>query len=281
LVKVTCLLDNAARRGSRLWGEHGLAFLIETEAGRVLFDTGQSGTVLLHNLAVLRVEPESIDALAISHAHYDHTGGLPALLERTRPGLPFYANPDLFRERFSRRRAEPESIGLPLAQEALAARVSLHLDADPQEIHPGVWTTGEIAPRPEPMGSSPRHHVRDGAGWMPDPYRDDMSLVVEVDSGLLLLCGCCHAGLLNTLSCVQRAFERPIVTIAGGTHLTGATLDHLQHVGQVLLEMETLQRVYLNHCSGEAAFHALLSALGADIVHPCPAGTQLDLEVSS
>jgi 7,8-dihydropterin-6-yl-methyl-4-(beta-D-ribofuranosyl)aminobenzene 5'-phosphate synthase len=281
LVKVTCLLDNAARRGSRLWGEHGLAFLVKTETGRVLFDTGQSGAVLLHNLAALGVEPESIDALAISHAHHDHTGGLAALLECTRPGLPLYAHPDLFRERFSRRSGELESIGLPLAQETLASRVSLCLDADLQEIQPGVWTTGEIAPRPELMGSSAHHLVREGAGWAPDPYRDDMSLVVEVNSGVLLLCGCCHAGLLNTLSCVQRAFEQPVVAIAGGTHLVNADPDHLRRVSQMLLEMETLRRVYLNHCSGEAASHALLSVLGPDVVRPCPAGTQLDLEPPS
>jgi 7,8-dihydropterin-6-yl-methyl-4-(beta-D-ribofuranosyl)aminobenzene 5'-phosphate synthase len=279
--KITCIVDNAVQFGSRLWGEHGLAFLVETEAGRVLFDTGQSGTVLLHNLAALGIELESIDALAISHSHHDHTGGLPIFLERTRPGLPLYANPDLFRERFSRRSGEPKSIGSPLAREVLASRVSLHLGADPQEIRPGVWTTGEIAPRPEPMGGSDHHLVREGAGWAPDPYQDDMSLVIEVDSSLLLLCGCCHAGLLNTLSCVQRVFEQPIVAIAGGTHLTSATPDHLRRVGQVLLEMETLRRVYLNHCSGEAAFHALLSALGPDVVRPCPAGTQLDLEVFS
>jgi 7,8-dihydropterin-6-yl-methyl-4-(beta-D-ribofuranosyl)aminobenzene 5'-phosphate synthase len=279
------LVDNAARRGSRLWGEHGLAFLIETEAGRVLFDTGQSGTVLLHNLAALAVEPTSIDALAISHAHHDHTGGLPALLQHTRPNLPLYANPDLFRNRFSRRfsrrGSEPKSIGLRMARETLASQASLHLGPDPQEIQPGVWTTGEIALRSEPMGSSAHHLVQEGAGWAPDPYQDDMSLIVEVDSGVLLLCGCCHAGLLNTLSHVQRTFGQPIVAIAGGTHLTSATSDHLHRVGQALLEMETLQRVYLNHCSGEAAFHALLSALGPDVVRPCPAGAHLDLEVLS
>jgi 7,8-dihydropterin-6-yl-methyl-4-(beta-D-ribofuranosyl)aminobenzene 5'-phosphate synthase len=273
--KITCVVDNAVQPSSRLQGEHGLAFLIEIESGRVLFDTGQSGAVLLHNLDVLEIEPESIDALAISHAHYDHTGGLPALLGRTHPGLPLHANPDLFRERFSRRGDEFKSVGLPLAQETLRAQTALHLSAEPQQILTGIWTTGEIASRPEPMGSSPHHMIRKGDSLIPDPYQDDMALVVEVASGLLLLCGCCHAGLLNTLSHVKRTFERPIVAIAGGTHLTSASSDHLQHVGQTLLETASLQRVYLNHCSGNVAFHSLLLVLGPDVVHPCPAGTRL------
>ncbi len=273
--KITCIVDNAVRFGSRLWGEHGLAFLIETEAGRVLFDTGQSGAVLLHNLTVLGVDPATIDALAISHAHYDHTGGLPALLERTRIGLPLYANPDLFRERFVRRGERVEPIGLPLAREVLEARTVLHLNATPQQILPRVWTTGEIALRPEPVGGSSHHLVREGGGWAPDTYQDDMALVVETDAGLLLLCGCCHAGLLNTLAHVQHVFERPIVTVAGGTHLVSASADHLRRVGQVLVEMKSVQRVYLNHCSGETALFSLSLMLVPDIVYPCPGGTVL------
>lgn len=276
-VQITCVVDNAVQPGSRLWGEHGLAFLIATEAGRVLFDAGQSGTVLLHNLAALEIDPATIDALAISHAHYDHTGGLPVLLKRTRPDLALYAHPDLFRERFARRGERIESIGLPLARETLEARAALRLSATPQQVLPGIWTSGEIAPRPEPLGGSSHHLVREGEDWIPDPYRDDMALVVEVGSGLLLLCGCCHAGLLNTLAHVQRVFERPIVAVAGGTHLVTANADHLRQVSEVLLEMKSVQRVYLNHCSGEGAFQALLLTLGLHIVRSCPAGTRLDL----
>ena len=278
-MKVACVVDNAVQRSSRFWGEHGLAFLIETEDGRVLFDTGQSGTVLLHNLEVLGVGPATIDALAISHAHYDHTGGLPALLEHVRSGTPLYANPDLFRERFSRREGELRSIGLSLMREELAARLTLHLSALPQEILPGVWTTGEITSRPEPEGSSARHVVREGEAFASDPYRDDMALLLEMKNRLVLLCGCCHAGLLNTLAHVQRTFERPIVAIAGGLHLTSATADHQQRVNKVLVEMESVQRVYPSHCTGEAAFVSLLLTLGPSIVRPCPAGTKLDLEV--
>jgi 7,8-dihydropterin-6-yl-methyl-4-(beta-D-ribofuranosyl)aminobenzene 5'-phosphate synthase len=103
-----------------------------------------------------------------------------------------------------------------------------------------------------------------------------MALVLKVGDRLALLCGCCHAGLLNTLAAVQRIFERPIVTIAGGLHLTSATADYLQRVGNALVEMESVQRVHPNHCTGEIAFVALTLTLGPAVVRPCPAGTVLE-----
>lgn len=275
-MRVICVVDDAVQRSSPFWGEHGVAFLIETEDGRVLFDTGQSGTVLLRNLELLEVDLATIEALAISHAHYDHTGGLPALLGRLRPGTPLYANPDLFRERFSRREGQAKSIGLSLGREALATHLMLNLTGTPQEILSGVWTTGEISERPEKEGSSETHLMRDGEKLVADTYKDDMALVLQTGDHLLLLCGCCHAGLLNTLAHVKRVFGRPVAVIAGGLHLTSATEDDLRHIGKVLSAMPALQRVYPNHCTGEAAFVALTQRFGPAVVRPCPVGTFLE-----
>ncbi len=275
-MQVTCIVDDAVQRNSPFWGEHGLAFLIEAEGKRLLFDTGQSGTVLLHNLELLDVDLATIDALAISHAHYDHTGGLAMLLKRLPPGTPLYANPDVFRERFSRREGKPESIGFAMVQADLADQFNLVLSAAPQEIIPGVWTTGEISERSEPESGSQRHLMRDGDALVPDAYGDDMALVLRTPDHLVLLCGCCHAGLLNTLAGVKCLCEGPITVIVGGLHLTSASDDDLQHIGDVLSAMPALQHVYPNHCSGEAAFVALTQVLGASVVRPCPAGTILE-----
>ena len=275
-MRLTCIVDDAVQRSSPFWGEHGIAFLIEAEGKRVLFDTGQSGTVLLRNLKLLDVDPATIDALAISHAHYDHTGGLADLLKHLRPGAPLYAHPDLFRERFSRREGKTEAAGFSMAQEELAEQVKLELSSAPQEIVSGVWTTGGISERPEQDGSSDYHLMRDGDELVPDVYRDDMALALQTADYLVLLCGCCHAGLLNTLAHVECLCERPIAVIAGGLHLTSATDDDLRHIGDVLSAMPALQRVYPNHCSGEAAFVALTQILGPSVVRPCPAGTVLE-----
>lgn len=271
-MKLTCLIDNAVSPHTSCWGEHGVAFLVDCEDGRVLFDTGASGAVLLHNLEVMGIPLDGIDAVVLSHSHPDHTGGLPALLER-RPGLPIYAHPDLLRDRFSERGGQMRDKGLPLEADALRRRSDLRLGDQPQEVLAGVWTTGEILDRPEPEGRSPHHYVRDGAGWAPDPYRDDMSLVLDTSQGPVLVCGCCHAGLLNTLLHVEHTLKRSPVAVVGGMHLIHADQAQLQRLVDVLRQFGS-PALYPNHCTGQAAYVALALAFG-DQVAPCPAGTVL------
>lgn len=276
MTKITCLIDNTVQHASPFWGEHGLSLLIETESGSILFDTGQTDQVLAHNLNLLGDAPRRITALALSHAHVDHTGGLNVALA-LKPNLALYANPDLFRPRYALRGTEYKSIGLAMTRDELARRADVRLSATPVEIVPRVWTTGEIADRAEPEGRSDRHLVPADGGWQPDAYRDDMSLVVETHQGVVVVCGCCHAGLLNTLARVRQVFPRPIIAIIGGTHLVDAEATHLHHAVEVLQNVYRAPRLYLNHCTGERAVIALANAFG-ERVQPFPAGTSLDLD---
>jgi 7,8-dihydropterin-6-yl-methyl-4-(beta-D-ribofuranosyl)aminobenzene 5'-phosphate synthase len=274
MLTIRCLVEDTANPARPFQAEHGVSFHIETPTGRVLFDTGASGTALLHNADLLGVDLGAVDALAISHAHYDHTGGLRHFMDCARPGTPLYASPDLFRERHTLRKGKRESIGMGCTRSELDAHLDLHLTPDPVEMLPGVWTTGEIMHRRFFEGRSPNHHILINGHRLDDPYRDDLSLVVEIEAGLVVICGCCHAGLLNTLDQVHQLFEGEIAAVLGGTHLISATDDMLAQAVDALREDYGSPMLYVNHCTGQKAIAALAAAFG-ERVQPCPPGTVL------
>jgi 7,8-dihydropterin-6-yl-methyl-4-(beta-D-ribofuranosyl)aminobenzene 5'-phosphate synthase len=279
MIRVRAVVENTALPGSDFRAEHGISWHIETRHGQLLFDTGSSGEVMVHNAALLGIDWQALDAAALSHAHYDHTGGLRHLFAHTRPTLPLYAHPDLFRPRYANTGSEFRAIGIAASRDEIAAHADLRLSADPVEMLPGVWTTGEITNRSYFEGRSASHQIKtdDGSGWLPDPYRDDFSLVLHTEQGLVVLLGCGHAGLLNILAQVKQQFAGDIIAVAGGTHLTSADETMLH---QAITELDTIYRsprLYPCHCTGERAFNALKAAFG-DRVQPSPAGTVLEFD---
>ena len=137
-MQVTLLIDNKASDGLR--SEHGLSFLVETDQGSVLFDTGQSDA-WLHNLVALGREPMSIKAIAISHGHYDHTGGL-ARAVREAPGAQYFAHPACFQPKCAQSAGEMRYIGMPA--EVVSRKAVFALNTSALEVLPGVVLSGEI-----------------------------------------------------------------------------------------------------------------------------------------
>ncbi len=276
-IKIICVVNDMTLPGSGLRSEHGLCMWIETPAGVALWDSGGSGEVLQHNLEVLSLKTASVQVLALSHAHDDHTGGLDYFL-RVRPNVPVVAHPDIFRPRYSLKNGEYQARGLPQRSQLLRAHASLQLNAQPVQLLPDLWTSGEICNRPEWEGRSANHFIRVEGEWEADPYRDDLSLVLETESGLILICGCCHAGLLNTLYQVRDHFYQPVRAILGGTHLITADGAALEHVVEVLDTEFSEAEFYLNHCSGPDALRRLRAAFG-ERVREFPAGSIFEYDV--
>jgi 7,8-dihydropterin-6-yl-methyl-4-(beta-D-ribofuranosyl)aminobenzene 5'-phosphate synthase len=269
------VVDNQALAGSGLREEHGLAVVIATDSGGVLFDTGASPDTLAHNLNRLGIEIASIRCVALSHAHRDHTGGLAWFLER-RGRVPVYAaHEDFLAERYSCGAGGCRAIGLPLAREQLERLAELHISPEPQELLPGVWASGQIRVRAYPEGHGQGLRIMRNGKLVPDPYRDDLSLVVAGKDGLTLICGCAHAGLLNVVWHVREVFGQFPVQLIGGFHLGGLSPDELSLVVAGLQEVGA-PTLYPNHCTGERAI-AVLSQAYPNGVRPCPAGTTLDL----
>ncbi len=276
-VKITCLVNNTAIENSGLMAEHGLSFWIQTDHGVTLFDTGQTPQVLSHNMDSLGLAARDINRLVLSHAHYDHTGGLEVALSG-RTDLTIHAHPDIFRPRYALRQGEYRSIGLAVDREILSRHGTLSLSDVPTEVMPGLWTTGGITKRPEPVGSSPHLFIQGKDGWQPDPYLDDLSMVLQCGRGLVVICGCCHAGLLNTLFHVQGHFDGPVIAVIGGLHLQHTDDLYLAHVIETFTERFPEASLYLNHCTGDNAIARLRGALGQR-VRPFPAGDMISGEL--
>ena len=277
-MKIHCLVDNSVAPLSDYWGEHGLAFLVETDEGRrLLFDTGAGGTVLMHNLERAGVGVDTIDAVVLSHSHPDHTGGLPALLKR-REGIrvSVYAHPELLRPRYSQKDGDMKRKWLPMSADSLKQQAELRLSDSRKKSCLGSGPPVRSAIEPSPKEEAPTTSCATEMNGSRIPIGTTCHWFSQPANGPFVLCGCCHAGLLNTLAQVRSQFGTNPVGVAGGTHLVGAGPDRLADTVEKLRDLGS-PALHLNHCTGTPALVALSRAFGDRVSH-LPAGTTLEIE---
>jgi 7,8-dihydropterin-6-yl-methyl-4-(beta-D-ribofuranosyl)aminobenzene 5'-phosphate synthase len=274
--KITILADNTAGPGALL-AEHGWSALIEVMGHKVLLDTGQ-GRAALANADALGIDIRQIDAVVLSHGHVDHTAGLLPLLARTGP-KPVFAHPDALEPKYRRLGEQHRFIGMPCSREALSDMCGhLRLERGSVEVCPGIVTTGEI-PRQTGFEHGDADLMTHRAGGMEvDALLDDQALVVQGDEGLVIVLGCAHAGIVNTLLAARRLCGRSrIRAVIGGSHLgflsghqVEATLAALQEMGPELL--------VLGHCTGPKAAARLYHQLG-DVFRFSHSGLSMTFQV--
>ncbi len=258
-----------------LLAEHGLSLLITSHAGgrssRVLLDAGYSPLGVPHNLDLLGVSLQGLEAVVLSHGHMDHFGALPEVLRRVgRPvplvmhpaamgGARFLKHPQAGRMRF------PE---LPL-DDLLAAGAQPAWSPGPYLGQGGLWAaSGEVARTTGFETGMPGAVRDDGGGEQPDLLSDDMYLVLHLKGkGLAVISGCAHAGIVNT---VRHAREitgvEKVFAVIGGFHLTGPAFEPI--IEQTIAELKAFgpQVVMPMHCSGRRAQAALESAMAGQYV---------------
>ncbi|WP_260681518.1 MBL fold metallo-hydrolase [Aliiglaciecola sp. M165] len=276
-LKVTTLSTMLASRGI---GEWGYSALIEVDGKKILFDTGNRRDTVLKNAKDLDIDLSEVEDVILSHNHGDHTGGLLALrtelikknpnaLKRVHVGKGIFLP-----------RANYQNRALNDKQKLIDAGVEFIEYEQVTEIFPGVWLTGNVERIHNERNWSGRGLIKTAQGEIEDTIPEDMSLVIDTEKGFVLISGCGHAGIINTMQHITKHIHPgPISTAIGGFHLVSASDEHLDWTANKLKSFG-LTQIIGAHCTGIDALYSLRGLLGASRQNVVvgSVGDQFDLE---
>jgi len=248
-IKITTLSENTANIG--FIAEWGLSMLIEADGLRILFDTGASFTAV-YNAQLLGIDFSSVDKIVLSHGHWDHTGGLVNVLRRRGEGVDIIGHPDIWAAKYTQGEKYGERyIGIPFNREQLEGLGGrFHLVKEPVWITDNIVTSGEIPMVTEYEDIDPYLYVKENGVFKPDPLADDLAIAINTELGLIIILGCCHRGIINTIHHFREITRQNQVNcVIGGIHLIDASPERLAKTVTDLKQIG-VQRLGVSHCTG-------------------------------
>lgn len=265
-VRIYLIAEDYARRRGFL-GQHGFSALVEVEGpagtSRILVDTGQEAKVVLANAERLGLDLARVDAILITHGHYDHTGGLLGILDKVGGrGRMVVLHPDALKPKFAIKPRFRFVSAEGLTEAALEERGAVLVKSrGPVRFTPYLASTGEVK-RQTPFERVEGFLTLGPEGLVEDPLLDDQALVIRHRDGLVVITGCAHSGVVNTVLHARELMgEERVLAVLGGFHLEGASEERLT---ATVRELERLapEHVYACHCTGLDAFCKLKAAFG-------------------
>lgn len=266
-VKVTVLSTMLAGDPGAGIGEWGYAALLEVDGRRLLLDTGARPETVLRNAAELGIDLSQVPELVLTHNHDDHTGGLLALRRELSKRNPdalrrVHVASGMFWQRGGVSGSQAKNTMLELRSQFEAMGGAFVEHAGAVELMPGVWFTGPV-PRKHPERNwSGSGRVQTPTGVTEDNVPEDASIVIDTPQGLIVVSGCGHAGIVNTVEYAKVAVRNaPVITAIGGFHLFNATDDHLAWTS-ARLKAAGLQYLLGGHCTGIEAVYRIRELAG-------------------
>jgi 7,8-dihydropterin-6-yl-methyl-4-(beta-D-ribofuranosyl)aminobenzene 5'-phosphate synthase len=275
----TNLLD-----GPLPYAEHGFSALINVKhkdkQGVVLFDTGVSKKGILWNMDALEINLADIQAIILSHGHPDHAMGLPGLIERLGSrNVPLVLHPDAY---LDRKLVLPNGIELslpaPKKEDLRRENIALIESVGPSMlVDEMVLVSGEVSRNTDFEQGFPIHHAHRHGEWEPDPLiMDDQCAIINIKGkGLVIITGCGHSGVINTIRNAQNITGiNKIFAVIGGFHLSGAVFEPI--IPSTISALQEINPRYVmpGHCTGWRATHEIARAM-PDAFIPNSVGTEL------
>ncbi|MFP3985607.1 MAG: MBL fold metallo-hydrolase [Candidatus Bathyarchaeia archaeon] len=249
--------------------EHGFSALVKvstkSQSHSILFDTGISPQGVVTNAKRMGVELNEIEAIVLSHGHYDHFGGLAAISKTINKEIPIIVHEDMFKTRGT---ALPNGAirkhqKLPSTEHVKPAKF-VNTKQPYTLAENSVLITGEIPRKTDFEKGMPQHRILVNGKWQPDPWIwDDRALAVNVKGkGLIVLSGCAHAGIINTVRyAIQISGTTKVHAILGGFHLAGK--EHEPRIHRTIEELKHIKPSLIapSHCTGWKGIMAIAEAL--------------------
>lgn len=263
------LIDNITKND--LIGEWGLSFYIEYNGHQILLDTGASGN-FAENAKKLGVNLEEIECGVLSHAHYDHSDGMPTFFEKNQTAS-FYLRKGAAENCYGKKWIFSKYIGIQRGVlEKYADRIK-YVEGD-YELMEGVYLIPHKTPGLEKIAKKVNLYVKENGKMFPDDFAHEHSLVFDTPEGLVIFNSCSHAGVDNIITEVAATFpEKEISAFVGGFHLFQSSKEEVRALAESVRETGII-KIITGHCTGDEAFAVLKEELG-DIVEQLYTGMEI------
>ena len=254
---ISILVDNTS--SGHFHSEHGLSLWLNYANKKILFDTGQS-VMFMQNANLLGINLSDADAIVISHGHYDHTGGLSAILD-VAPKAKIYLHPSATEPKFSQKKSSAKYIGMSETVKKAIQGCHVIWTAAPAYLFPGLAVTGQI-PRINDFEDVGGVFYIDEDCQKTDKFLDDQAMYLESEKGLIVILGCAHSGVVNTLDYVIKLTGcEKIYAVIGGMHLLNANHNRIENTIKAFQKYE-IQKIMPMHCTGQKAVEELKNVFG-------------------
>jgi 7,8-dihydropterin-6-yl-methyl-4-(beta-D-ribofuranosyl)aminobenzene 5'-phosphate synthase len=255
-MKLTCVIENTATFASDFYAEHGLSILIEYEQSKILFDTGHSPHVLENNIALIN-GLDGLEYIVLSHGHNDHTGGLSSIIKNSsatiliheKALLPKYVKRNNNMKFIGTDEIETKNSQINNNDNTNNTVNNIDFISETTKIATDIYLFADIPLNNDFERIDRSFYIKENGTFVRDNFEDELVMVIKTEQGLVIISGCAHRGIVNTISSIVEYFNDDVYAVIGGTHLISTNRKRINETIRALQKFDPKYLIF-GHCNG-------------------------------